>query len=197
MKQIEIEAIYTAKVTEYIQNGYTINPTTMSGHQGEIAKIDFRKGDEIIRVMLESTTGWEGEQHCEFVRLVVGRNTEQLRRCRPFDTMCTTIWNNRLEVIEERRFYQIDSRADFFTEDFSEYRAMAKKQLDRYRNKREYQDNKVELPEAARKVAKTMIKRKTGKSRVGSKEIRVFKTTDRKGAAQYYAEYHGRNYRFA
>jgi len=194
MNQIEIEAIFTAKVTEYIQNGYTINPTTMSGHQGEIAKIDFRKGDEIIRVMLESTTGWEDEQHCEYVRLVVGRNTEQLRRCRPFDTMCTTIWNNRLEVIEERRFYQIDSRADFFIEDFSEYRAMAKKQLDRYRN-RDSRQQRRHLPEAARMIAKQSIKRTTGKARVNSKEIKVFKGARyHDEPARYYAEYRGKTY---
>lgn len=43
MKHTEIEAIMTAKVNEFITKGYTINATTMSGSQGEIAKIDFRK----------------------------------------------------------------------------------------------------------------------------------------------------------
>ena len=36
MKYADINAIFTAKVAEYIGNGYVINSASMSGHQGEI-----------------------------------------------------------------------------------------------------------------------------------------------------------------
>ena len=39
----EIEAIFTQKVTNLIQKGYTFNCNTMSGHQGEIANVDLKQ----------------------------------------------------------------------------------------------------------------------------------------------------------
>ena len=36
MKSYEIEQFFTAKMIQYIAAGYTINPGTMAGHQGEI-----------------------------------------------------------------------------------------------------------------------------------------------------------------
>ena len=56
MKSTEINAIYAAKVAEFLSAGYTINTNSMNGSQGEIAKIDFRKGYEVIRVLLHSET---------------------------------------------------------------------------------------------------------------------------------------------
>ena len=58
MKSAEINAIYAAKVTEFLTAGYTINTNTMDGSQGEIAKIDFRKGNEVVRVLLHKETVW-------------------------------------------------------------------------------------------------------------------------------------------
>lgn len=97
MKHTEIEAIFTAKVAEFISNGYTINATTMAGSQGEIAKIDFRKGNEIIRVMLATDTEWTDNGTRDMVKFTVGRSTENLANDnRPFDTMGITFWNNRI-----------------------------------------------------------------------------------------------------
>ena len=75
MKAKDIEKIYTAKVAEYLAKGYTINPATMSGHQGEIAKIDLKKGDEIIRILLDRAHCWDREENfkIEGVVLRVGR----------------------------------------------------------------------------------------------------------------------------
>ena len=48
MKSTEINAIFSAKVNELLAAGYQINTNTMDGSQGEIAKIDFRKNEEVI-----------------------------------------------------------------------------------------------------------------------------------------------------
>ena len=81
MKHTEIEAIFTAKVAEFITNGYTINATTMAGSQGEIAKIDFRKGNEIIRVMLATDTEWTDNGTRDMVKFTVepGQRQSPLR----------------------------------------------------------------------------------------------------------------------
>ena len=71
MKKHEIEAIFTAKVQEYIAKGYTISTTTMSGHQGEIAKIDVTNGEELIRILLEGMHEWNHEDRREIEAVVL------------------------------------------------------------------------------------------------------------------------------
>ena len=196
MKHIEIEAIMTAKVAEYITKGYTINAATMAGSQGEISKIDLRKGSEVIRVMLATETKWTDHGTREMVILTISRSTENvIRDDRPFDTMGPTFWNNKMDIIEQRCFYWIDRCADYFTEDIDEYDAMRKKQHQRYKN-RDDRRSRRELPEAARMIAKQFIKRTTGKARVNSKEIKVFKGARYSDEPiYYYAEYRGKTYR--
>lgn len=197
MKHTEIEAIFTAKVTEYIANGYTINLSTMSGSEGEIGKVDLRKGEEVIRILLEDKREYDREARLErnMVVLTVGRNTQQIIKNRPFDTMGTCIWNNRLEVIEQMNFYQINNRRDFFTDDREAYDAMLRKQYDRCEARGGYV-RKVDrqLPDYARKIAKKYIKRTTHKDRVSGKNIKVFKP-EAKGRLVYDVEYFGQTYR--
>lgn len=140
MRHEEIEAIFTAKVAELIAAGYVINASTMSGSQGEIAKIDLKKGDEILRVMLEKKPFAEIDgmigRGFDSVVLTVGRNTEPVNPKRFFDSF-TTIWNNRLEVIEQRVFYRLNSDSDYFSEDLDEIRAQFDLHMARYRARKE------------------------------------------------------------
>ena len=113
MKSSEINAIYAAKTAEYLAAGYTINTNSMNGSQGEIAKIDFRKGDEVIRVMLNSETIWgEDYRTADAIVLTVGRCTdERVINTKGFGRDAI-IWNERLEVIEKRTFFQFGRRRD-------------------------------------------------------------------------------------
>lgn len=99
-KKQDINRIFTEKVYELIAQGFQINPATMGGSQGEIAHVDLRKGDELLRVLLESRSGW-GE--CpDYLSLTVGRCTEPLRN----DSFNAheIIWNHKLEIISEIKF---------------------------------------------------------------------------------------------
>lgn len=101
MNKDDISRIYTAKIAELLSAGYQINPWTMSGSQGEIAKVDLTNGSEIIRVLIETS--------CEFpigeiVTITIGRVVEQDGR---------TIWNHRLEVCSQIKFAQIAE--DYYT----------------------------------------------------------------------------------
>ncbi len=113
MKSAEINAIYAAKAAEYLAAGYTINTNSMNGSQGEIAKIDFRKGDEVIRLMLNSETIWgEDYRTADAIVLTVGRCTdERVINTKGFGRDAI-IWNERLEVIEKRIFFQFGRRRD-------------------------------------------------------------------------------------
>ena len=203
MKKHEIEAIFTAKVQEYILKGWRINTTTMSGNQGEIAKIDLTDGNDIIRILLESKSEWSREYHneTEAVILTVGRSIEQFQQrphSNPFDTMFPTLWNNKLEILEQRTFYQINRDDDFFTEDEDEYRAMQEVQMERMMNRtdRRWSPKTTELGDAAKQIAIRFIKRKLGKSRVSSKDIKVTKK-EWKNETRYYVTYFSKEYRLA
>ena len=113
MKSTEINAIYAAKAAEFLTAGYQINTNSMNGSQGEIAKIDFRKGNEVIRVMLNSETIWgEDFRTADAIILTVGRCTdERVINTKTFGREAI-IWNERLEVIEKRTFFQIGRRRD-------------------------------------------------------------------------------------
>ena len=113
MKSTEINAIYAAKVAEFLNAGYQINTNTMNGSQGEIAKIDFRKGNEVIRVLLHSETVWgENFRTADAIIITVGRcDDERVINTSGF-SRDAIIWNERLEVIEKRVFYKIGKRRD-------------------------------------------------------------------------------------
>lgn len=111
MNQNDINRIFTEKVTDLIGQGYQINPATMSGSQGEYGHVDLRKGTEIIRVLLDD--GSDYEEGVDFMRLVVGRCTDQIRMA-TFDRLGNTIWNNRLEILFEIKFAKIAE--NYFTD---------------------------------------------------------------------------------
>ena len=111
MNQNDINRTFTEKVTELIAQGYQINPATMSGSQGEYAHVDLRKGTDIIRVLLDD--GSDYEEGVDFMRLVVGRCTDQIRMG-TFDRLGNTIWNNRLEILFEIKFAKIAE--NYFTD---------------------------------------------------------------------------------
>ena len=197
MKSYEIESIYTAKVAEYLGKGYTINPGTMAGHQGEISKIDLKKGDDVIRILLENTHAWDraDEVEVEGVVLKVGRSHEKLDPRRPFDTW-QTIWSDNLEILEQRTFYQIRREADFFTEDFEEYKAMKTRQHEHWKNSNSrtgMQDYTLTGPKAV-EIAIRYLKRHTGKSRILRDGIEINKRVSRNGKSEYTVEYSRRAY---
>ena len=115
MKFTDINMIFTETVANYLNNGYVLNPNTMAGHQGEIAKIDVRKGTEVVRILLET----EHKNFREAVVLTVGRNLDERIAADADTRRDLTIWNNRLEVIERRTFWQMTKNwreIDFYLE---------------------------------------------------------------------------------
>lgn len=110
MKFAEINRKFTETVTEWISKGYTINTATMSGSQGEYAKIDLTNGSEIIRVLLKGNGRpivVINDRYYSFdiVELIVGRVTDEIKPNSP-DTWAT-VWNQNLEIISSEEFYEI------------------------------------------------------------------------------------------
>ena len=145
MNQNDINRIFTEKVTELIGQGYQINPATMSGSQGEYAHVDLRKGTEIIRVLLDD--GSDYEEGVDFMRLVVGRCTDQIRMG-TFDRLGNTIWNNKLEIFFEIKFAKIAE--NYFTDMETGVQMRRKRYLRwKQKNRRDRRD----LPESFKSAA--------------------------------------------
>lgn len=128
MNQNDISRAFTEKVSELLAQGFQINPATMGGSQGEIAHVDLRRGTEILRVLLESKSGFDGDP--DYLRLAVGRCTDEIRQTSI--EAYSTVWNERLEILFEIKFARI--APDFYT-DMDTGRHIAEKQFIRWKRK--------------------------------------------------------------
>ena len=115
MKYADINALFTAKVAEFLSKGYVINSTSMAGHQGEIAKVDLRNENEIIRI-------WFGTAYKNFrdgLTVMVARCTDERLMAPMTGRRSDTIWTDNMEVIESRTFWQMQRNyreVDFYVE---------------------------------------------------------------------------------
>ncbi len=170
MNKDDISRIYTAKIAELLSAGYQINPWTMSGSQGEIAKVDLTNGSKTIRVLIETS--------CEFsigeiVTITIGRVVEQGG---------LTIWNHRLEVCSQIKFAQVAE--DYYTT-YDEGVKIGEKRAQRF-------DRCANLPspdlsDAYKMIALRWIQRKPRMKSCQLKDIkRMIRMDDGCGRNRYY-----------
>lgn len=156
MTREDVNRMFTERVAELIAQGYHINTGSMPGSQGEIAKVDLRKGSEIIRVLLEHKCGFgDRNDYDGYFSITTGRYTKKLR-----DDWGDTIWNHELEPISEIRLARI-SNTFFVT--LAEAAPMAAKRLERWKASggmgRLYGDTHKILGEAFKSIALRYIQR--------------------------------------
>ena len=172
MNQNDINRMFTEKVTELIAQGYQINPATMSGSQGEYAHVDLRKGTEIIRVLLDD--GSDYEEGVDFMRLVVGRCTDQIRMG-TFDRLGNTIWNNKLEIFFEIKFAKIAE--NYFTDMETGVQMRRKRYLRwKQKNRRDRRDLPDSFKSAALRYVQKQPRMKTCKLSEIERVTRVNRT---------------------
>lgn len=182
----EIEAIYTKKVAEYIANGYTFNCNTMAGHQGEIAKVDLRKGKEIVRILFVEEHCYDEHMTDKYV-ILIGRNTE-VHSNRRYDI----IWNNHLETIERIEFFRVTENYAVASEE--EYKAIIEKRRNRRRShNREYS---TLANDAYSKIVLSFVKRQAGCKRCKVSDIKVTKVINRcDNYTEYFVIANGKSFR--
>lgn len=171
MKYADINRRYTEIVAEYIGKGYTINTASMSGSQGETAKIDLTNGTEIIRVIIDTFSDWTN--NLEGVEILVGKVTDE--DVRPHSSSgWNTIWNNRLDVLSTERFYKIgeDRRHGTFYGSEAEAKAVVAIRRSRY-FLRESARKTENITDKAMEIAKKVIRREFGVKRICEANITV------------------------
>lgn len=189
MKFESINAIYSQKVAALIAEGYTINTATMGGSQGDIAAIDLRRGTDVLRVRLhkEMAYTWKDENFWgDNITLTVGRCTdEQVIKATGLNTYMT-IWNNRLETVEERVFWIMGRDEAWFIEG-DEGKAALRKSNSRYGNREEHHE-RLAFP-GMEKTMLPAIRRRLGKDRFPvSKVEEIYKAwSSSEGKYCYYA----------
>lgn len=133
MKKQDIRNTYTQKVTELLNQGYTIFPDTMNGSQGEIAHIDLSNGSEILRVLLCRGRHWDREENGyigDTVCLTVGKAAPDTR---VFDNWDGLVWNSRLEPRFEIEWAEISTRGEGWYTDIEEGARIHSIRWERYR----------------------------------------------------------------
>lgn len=151
----DIEQLLTQKAAQYIANGYIVNATTMAGHQGEVCKLDLRKGDEVVRILIDRTNN--GRQTIYY--LLVGKNTDPL-----YGGVDDIIWNKNLQEIERYDFYVISDRypEKIILGTVEEAKAALDKRLDRDALNPRYNDYITELSDEYKKAAYHIVRKKEG-----------------------------------
>ena len=110
MRFAEINRKYTEKVAEYIGAGWMINTGTMSGSQGEVAKVDLTDGNRIVRVMMNKVSN----NYRYGFKISVGY-AKPKSIPNSFDTW-QTIWDGELDIVSQEVFYQpnMNNNVDWF-----------------------------------------------------------------------------------
>ena len=157
MKKQDIRNIYTQKVTELLNQGYTIFPDTMGGSQGEIAHIDLTDGFQILRVLLERGLCWshiEDGFHGDMVTLTIGRAGADTWVSEHWDG---TIWNNRLEKIFEISWAEISGHGEGWYIELDDAARIGHIRMERYRARAT--GTRKELGDAYKSAALRWVKR--------------------------------------
>ena len=187
MKFIDINKRYSEIVAEYMNKGYTINTASMSGTQGEVAKIDLTNGVEIIRIKIDTFFSWDDVYQYEGYEIVVGKSTDNVKP-NSNDTF-NTIWSSHLEVIHSERFYEIGTKRknDFYGTKEEAAKASAIR-YERYNN-RENAENKCVDSEKAMEIAERIVRNKMGFKRINKADVKI--TKSRRG---YVVSYRSKTY---
>lgn len=185
----DINKLFTDKMLEYINQGYTVNSSTMSGTQGELAKVDLTNGKEIIRLYLDHRCSVKNN----YLYFIAERFTGKKYLTR-FDR---TIWNGNGEKVFEKRFAEVERDKYYIDENNEEYKTIKAKQADRaqFRNYCPYKTKRINNKKAdliAYKLVKKFPKTKSIKPR----DIESVTKHEYTNRAKYYVKCKGKVYSF-
>lgn len=195
MNRTSIEKDFTKTIQDYLNKGYYIHMNTMSGCQGEIAKVDLTNGKEVIRIFLDSNYKWDDELHYSFdsIVLTIGRCTDKL-----YNSRMDIIWNQNLDIISQTIYYEIGSDHKYYgtKQEAIKAKELHRKRMrswgrDAYSMRMIYTDNKrkaIVLP-----FIKKQYKCKSATIKDIDKIIRDFDSVTQKPC--YYVYARGRTYK--
>ena len=194
MKKQDIRDAYTAKLTELLNQGYTIFPDTMSGSQGEIAHTDLRKGSEIYRLLLDRSLAWshiDDGFHGEMVTLTLGRAAADTWVGDRWDG---TIWNNRIKKVFEIEWAEVNGRGEGWYTSMDDASRIGRIRMERYRNRND-RTNYTDLGEAYKPAALRWLRKQPKMKTCRMEDIeKIERVTTPKGKRYFEIRAKGKTY---
>ena len=185
MKRTDIDKIFTAYISQLISNGYFIWSESMTGHQGEIAKVLLRKDDDIKIVVMEHSFGNRTNDFIDAILVKVGTYNKKTPNYKS-----ANIWLDDFNYFLTDRFYLIghekykDVRNNWYGT-LKEAKAAREKMLDRlYKSQKMTKDKKTKLNDVPTSV-KNHVRTIWGFKRVKDSEIEVEINYKRNGGRTY------------
>lgn len=194
MKFCEINQRYTDLVANYITAGYHFNTITMSGSQGETARVDLTNGTEILTIYLESFSEWSGDNDLKGVQICIAHVGQQDELIPDSHEGYRTLWLSHAEVEYRERYYQVGRDSNWYVTE-EEAKVAAAKQYERYTRKpRHYgcKTTKISNPKAIELAKQYLIDNNVGK-RIDTRYLEVKKTFDH-GYTRWYIVYKSKYY---
>ena len=167
----DIREAYTAKVNEYLARGMKINIGTMSGTQGEIARVDVTDGEYIYRIRLDRDylKVVDTDEHyfrADTINLTIEKfKDEDYRVLNTF----TILWGGKGELVEEKVWYAIDGDRRAFVDNIETVKYF-RNLHDARREARERVNQEI-TDKARLALIYKIIKRRKGYSNVTKKNI--------------------------
>lgn len=192
MKMNAIDKKFSEIIAQYLANGWTINSKSMRGSQGEDCKVDLVKGDELVRVWMESIYNsskymWRECVLCLRVGTWNRPATDSTERN-------ITVWMGDFNIFCEMVFYKIAD--NWYVDNLEEAQSIKKVQIDRLRkyNRTPLDTQIVHLiSDDAMHTAIKFLKNKVGYKRISWYDIHVCKRVYSYGA-KYVINYKGNSY---
>ena len=125
----ELNQIFSDKTAELLRKGYTIDVAAMSGHQGEIGKIIFKKNDNYYILIMESKSSYSEGKYNEHYIIRFGKYTEKVES-HALNTW-TTLWVEKFDTTWSLEFVKI---TDNYFVTVEEAKAMNEKWIARAKN---------------------------------------------------------------
>lgn len=108
--RVDMDRTFSEKVNEMINKGYVISTSTMSGSQGEIAKVDLTDGTDTYRVLMEDGNFEEFDDYVETITIRIIKYNGCTNGTR-------TLWNSQGETIYRKNYYEIGNHSGKYIED--------------------------------------------------------------------------------
>ena len=150
-----INKIMNEYLLKYLQQGYVVNTQTMHGSQSDCPfKVDLSKGKEFIRVFVKRDSGYFSDNEAvkelkknyyydnDVYTIAVARGVFDDKRY--FTRDDSTVWMDKLELIERRCVYTIGWRRNLgYTEDIEDVKRACEKQNSRTRDSSYWHDDET------------------------------------------------------
>lgn len=142
MQYKDINKIFSEAVAKTLAEGYTICTNTMGGSQGEIAFVNFtdKEGNHYSLSMDTESGHWDEDNFLDYIVIRFVRSKELKGDLK--GSKHVTFWraDRYVEVIGERKFYEVSRRGDYFVEEEAEAKSICERRKKHWKqeNKSDY-----------------------------------------------------------